>query len=88
MADPVDILTIHSVRIERIIRRSDARISAEFLCGQWWCCEAWITFPGFIAFINTRPTSMTPEQAHTVAISLQMAIDWIAQESSWKVSKT
>lgn len=68
------------MRIERVVHpdKGNGR-SAEFLRdGTWLCCQCW--FEDGEPLIATRARGMTPEQAGVVAVALQMAIEWIAEE--------
>lgn len=72
-------ISVHRVSIERIVRHNlGGKVEAEFKAGEWYCCEAWIDCEG--QHIQTRGTKMTPEQASTVAIAIQMALEWLGEE--------
>ncbi len=72
---------VHRLQIERVIRRGVlfGRAEAEFrLMNGWMCCKAWIDRG--LPLIQVQPTVMSRERASAVAISIQMALDWIAEE--------
>jgi hypothetical protein len=74
-------ITSHRVKIERVVTRGPGGACAEFLLnGEWFCCRAWIAIWG--QRIQVRGTEMLPEQASAVAIAIQMALDWLEEESS------
>jgi hypothetical protein len=77
-------VSVVQAKIERVIYSDRRCKSAQFMRdGEWFCCQAWVGNAGDLdrgGKIQARGTSMTPEQAAIVAVAIQMAIDWIAEE--------
>ena len=76
-------ITEQRVQIERVVYRSKLGMyrSAEFRVagGGGFCCRAFIDVG--VPAIETRIGLMTTEQAATLMIALQLALEWIAEES-------
>lgn len=82
MSDSVSVL---QTQIERIVLRQGAVSYAEFVhLAGWYCCKA-IIVRG-TEYIEVCGGTLKPEQAAVVAVCIQMAIDWLAEERSRSVS--
>lgn len=73
-------LSIHRLQIAREVSRHSDGAVARFLYDKTLLCEAWFARPDYKGISITGPW-MSVEIAHAVSIAINMAIDWLAEQS-------
>ena len=75
------VASVHHLQIERIIRRSNDNVQAEFLHKGRPTCRAMICPRAGLQYVHVEAFNLTVVDASGLSIALQMAVDWIAEES-------
>jgi len=75
------VATEHHLQIERVVHRGTVSASAEFNHERMRICSAHIT-EGYDPQVIIPTSICTIEEASALAIAIQMAIDWIAEEKA------
>ena len=76
----IDSVSVHALKIERVIERSHTSAVAKFYHGKKLLCEAWFAEPN-VRKLSIEQVWISMEMASATSIAIGMAIEWLASQA-------